>query len=268
MGKRAAGDWAAATQGQFQTASNVAATLVAHARLQQRLAAYQDYQQLFQNLSRALHQTRALDALLQVALSGTAQAIAAERSAIFTLKYRDPLLARADTVPEARVALLSQWAAATTPEFPAAIADFALADSPCCLTAWQQAPATLTTAPSAATSSPFGSSEPFRQWLMQPLLHAAIPTAQPLVLGFLLLQSCRESPWQPAELELVAGVGLQLSAAIVRDRACGECSRWLTSAPLNSGAAWRCRRNSTKKAANRSSNYNSYWRLKVNFSMP
>ncbi len=217
VGRRAADDWTASERTQLEQVEPAASALLTHAQLQQRLQTYQCYQQLFQDLSRALHNTSALDTLLQVALTGTAQAVSANRSAIITLKYQDPLLAREDEVPHARAAILSQWTAPDVPAFAAA--ELALADCPYCLTAWQHAPEPLTSLTPPPASPLFAPADGCRRWVIQPLVHAAIPTARPLVLGFLLLQSDRQQPWQAVELEWIAGVGLQVSAAIVRDRA-------------------------------------------------
>ncbi len=222
IGRCRAQDWSPREQQDLHQAGEAAAALIAHAQLQQHLLTYQRYQELFQDLSHALHDTNTLQALMQVALTGTAQAIAVERSAIVTLKYRDPLLARREDAPRARVALVRSWLAAGAPAFGPQAADFALQDCPYCTAAWRQAPEPLVPGSLDLGRQPsplLVPEEGFGGWLLQPLFHPAAAGARPLVLGFLVLQGRRSWAWQPAELALIASVGLQISAALVRDRA-------------------------------------------------
>jgi len=219
VGRREAGDWTEGERAQFEPAAAAARAAIAHAQLLQQAQTQQRYQELFHDLSRALHAPHPLEALMRAALAGAARAIAADRSAILTLKYCDPLLARANRVPKARVTLASAQTADGIPPFAAA-ADFALADCPYCTAAWQQAPAPLFVTELAAEPSPLdwpNCAQP--HWLIQPLLHTAVSDSRPLVLGFLVLQRSRPAVWPAVDLEAIASVGLQISAAMVRDRA-------------------------------------------------
>ncbi|MGB3206568.1 MAG: GAF domain-containing sensor histidine kinase [Crinalium sp.] len=218
--------------------SESVAMAINHVQLQRQVRITAQYQNLLNQLTLAIHNCANLDQIIQLAISGTAQALEVERGLLLMLKYADPLHKNKGLkhIPQAKVTVVGQWCSNSN----LLNNSFSLSESYLCQQAFLDAPTPVVIPDRRNWETINLESE--LEWLLPaelpsllifPLTEILPSTAgshlslekkdgdrpgylQATVLGFLVLQHSQPRLWQQEELDLLNWVGTQVSSAIIQ----------------------------------------------------
>jgi signal transduction histidine kinase len=207
------------------------------ASLKQLINTSTQYQNAINQLTMASRNTLDLNQILQLAISGTSQALQVERGLIITLKYSDLFFKNRPKqfIPKAKVTVVSEWInnlnLSTTNNInnytqlsSSAIAvnqSFWLNECLLCQQALSNAPKPfilnspdndINTINHQSEISPIFDIANLPSVLMFPLEN------QGTVFGFLLMQNSNSRKWQSEELALLELVSVQVSTAIIQNQ--------------------------------------------------
>jgi signal transduction histidine kinase len=182
---------------------------------------------LLNQLTVASRSSMELDRMLQMAIAGTAQALEVSRGSILLLKYVEPQLRNRvrEKLPRAKTTIVSEWHQDTEANDDVAhhskIAEQSFWLSECTLC--QQVlmlPQPLAIA--SQSDLPLGDSTsslaPIFDFAQFPAVLILPIESQGTVLGFLVLQHCRDRHWLPEEISLVELVCAQIGMAIIQNQ--------------------------------------------------
>ena len=197
--------------------SDLMASAIFHAQLQQQTQTKTRYQTLLKNISREIGRVYQPQLLYQKCLSEVCTALGIDRGALLMLKYRNPLKAkgRKQQAVKGTAQIAARWNAENS---LGSVSGFSLDNSQLCQQAWRNAPSPLyfesdTPFPDLTTDemTPSGSA-----LLIMPLMgKKTSKTDSAMILGFLVLQHDSVYHWSEDELDLIDWVSVQISTAIV-----------------------------------------------------
>ena len=181
----------------------------------------EQHQSLIQQLTILNRSNLEFNQMLQLVVSSTAEALAADRGLLILLKYSDPLFRiRLKTqIPKARATVISEWCRKTNSslceELESVEKSFWLADCGISQRAFKASkPVTINDnsdrRKDTSTIAPLFVLDKLPAALLMPL------ESQGRVLGFLVLQQTQRRNWQEAELNIVEMVCAQISNAIIQ----------------------------------------------------
>jgi signal transduction histidine kinase len=186
---------------------------------------------LLNQLTVASRSSMELNQMLQMAIAGTAQALEVKRGAILLLKYVQPQLRNRvkEKLPRAKVTIISEWnqaAAANSVEVKSGAHNksveqsFWLSECELCQQALMNSPQPVAIASQSdlRLSSPTPALAPIFDFAQFPSALILPIESQGTVLGFLILQHCRDRHWHPDELSLVELVCAQIGTAIIQNQ--------------------------------------------------
>lgn len=207
---------------------------IASSQIQFESQTHFNYRQktLLQDLSVVIRNTSDLDQILMTTLTGTAQALEADRGFIFMLKYADPLYKTRHRpgLPKAKVTVPYQWSAESGAKENAQLDSrltnysFSLSECSFCQEALKLAPQPLAIANQETYTEIANPITPDVVNLMAMPSLLMIPfmgsnpnndPSQAVVLGFLVLQNHAPRLWQLEELDLLNWVSAQTTTAII-----------------------------------------------------
>lgn len=213
------------------------AVALSHVQLTRQVLRLAHSQTLLNQLSLAMHSTNNLDQILQMAITSTAQALQVDRGLLLLLTDSEPLpnSRPSQHLPQTKVIVAGEWLEETAEQKTSSTGNiprqlnqsFWLSESDLCQQAYRDAPAPMLIADcrDSSTIDLQGQSlSIFEQQMMPALLIVpllGIPNnalVAATVLGFLVLQQRQPRHWHADELELVEGVGAQVSAAIIQNQ--------------------------------------------------
>ncbi|OWY67633.1 hypothetical protein B7486_30380 [cyanobacterium TDX16] len=226
------GELAANAAQQLMTSLSIALAHLAQAQsvatLQRQIQTAARTKALLNQLTVASRSSMELNQVLQMAIASTAQALAVSRGSILLLKYVEPQLRNRvrEKLPRAKATIVSEWSqdvkAYTCGEHHSKIAEqsFWLSECGLCQQALMNSPQSIAIASqsdlqlSDLTSclAPIFDFSQFPSALILPI------ESQGTVLGFLVLQHCRDRHWHPEELSLVELVCAQIGTAIIQNQ--------------------------------------------------
>lgn len=194
----------------------------------QRLHQQERYQAIASQLALTLRNASNLSDIIQLATTGTAQALQASRGLLLRLKYGAPLFKKHQQLeehPQIRVSLDCEWSESlsmgretvaltqtTEPEITSS-SSFWLADCDLCCQAFTQPHQVVTIADTSQVGDRVAA--PFNLQTLASLLMVPLES-QGMVLGFLAFQRPQPSSWSPDDVEFVQLVAAQLSAALIQ----------------------------------------------------
>lgn len=182
---------------------------------------------LLNQLTVASRSSMELNQMLQMAIAGTAQALEVSRGSILLLKYVDPQLRNRvrEKLPRAKTTIVSEWhqdAEANddiTDRSKIAEQSFWLSE---CMLCQQVLMSPQPLAIASQSDLPLGDSTsslaPIFDFAQFPAVLILPIESQGTVLGFLVLQHCRDRHWHPEELSLVELVCAQIGTAIIQNQ--------------------------------------------------
>jgi len=204
--------------------THAVAISLSHLQIQQQVSRQSRYQSVVNQLTLAIRNASELHDILDLAVSGTANALGVQRGLLLRLKYCDPLFrTRSQTAtPQVRVSLACEWKSSFAfrdpCQNPPGSETFWLSNSRICSQAFGQAPHPLTRSgqelsPMEAAAIP----EPdLLNFDRLPALLMVRLESQGTILGFMLFQHDRPRVWQSEDLQLVELVSAQVSTAIIQ----------------------------------------------------
>lgn len=191
------------------------------------------YQNAIDRLIMASRTSTDLNHILQLAISGTSQALQVERGLIITIKYTDPVFRHrpTQTIPKAKVTVVSEWLSnsdvnsstediSDSPSSTVVNQSFWLSECSLC----QQALTTTRPPLIINFAAELGEIEP--QTDIAPIFHFSnFPNilmfpleSQNTVFGFIVLQQSHSRQWQPEDLSLLELVSAQVSTSIIQNQ--------------------------------------------------
>lgn len=187
----------------------------------QQVLKSEQHQSLIQQLTILNRSNLEFNQMLQLVVSSTAEALAADRGLLILLKYSDPLFRiRAKTqIPKARATVVSEWFRETDSELCNELESieksFWLAECGISKRAFKASkPVTINDnsdrRKDTSTIAPMFVLDKLPAALLMPL------ESQGKVLGFLVLQQKQRRNWQESELNIVQMVCAQISNAIIQ----------------------------------------------------
>jgi signal transduction histidine kinase len=198
------------------------------ATLQRQVQTADRTKALLNQLTIASRSSMDLNQMLQMAIAGTAQALEVSRGSILFLKYVEPQLRNRvrEKLPRAKTTVICEWnqdaAEANNGVVHCSNSEqsFWLSECALCQQVLMNSPHPLAIA--SQNDLPLGASTS----CLAPIFNfAQFPSAlilpiesQGTVLGFLVLQHCRDRHWQPEELSLVELVCAQIGTAIIQNQ--------------------------------------------------
>ena len=208
------------------------------ASLKQVLSTSTEYQNALNQLTMASRNTLDLNQILQLAISGTTQALQVERGLIITLKYSDLFFKNPPKqfTPKAKVTIISEWInksnlsiasdinnnSAQLPDTSIALnQSFWLNECFLCQQALINAPKPFILNSSDDYTNPIN-----HQSEISPVFNiTSLPSVlmfplenQGTIFGFLLMQNSTVRTWQSEELALLELVSVQVSTAIIQNQ--------------------------------------------------
>ena len=226
------GELAANAAQQLITSLSIAIAHLAQAQsvtaLQRQIQTAARTKALLNQLTVASRSSMELNQVLQMAIAGTAQALAVSRGSILLLKYVEPQLRNRvrEKLPRAKATIASEWSqdARTNPceEHHSKIAEqsFWLSECALCQQALMNSPqpvaigshSDLQSSGLTSCLAPIFDFTQFPAALILPI------ESQGTVLGFLILQHCCDRHWHPEDLSLVELVCAQIGTAIIQNQ--------------------------------------------------
>nr|WP_232435744.1 GAF domain-containing protein [Rivularia sp. PCC 7116] len=187
----------------------------------QQVRKSEQHQSLIQQLTILNRSNLEFNQMLQLVVSSTAEALAADRGLLILLKYSDPLFRiRAKTqIPKAKATVVSEWCteedSSLCEELKSLEESYSLADCGISQRAYKASkPVTINDnsdrRKDTSTIAPVFVLDKLPAALLMPL------ESQGKVLGFLVLQQKQRRNWQQAELNIVEMVCAQISNAIIQ----------------------------------------------------
>ncbi|MBV6626762.1 MAG: GAF domain-containing sensor histidine kinase [Rivularia sp. (in: Bacteria)] len=187
----------------------------------QQVRKSEQHQSLIQQLTILNRSNLEFNQMLQLVVSSTAEALAADRGLLILLKYSDPLFRiRAKTqIPKAKATVVSEWCTeadfSLCEELKSLEESYWLADCGISQRAYKASkPVTINDnsdrRKDTSTIAPVFVLDKLPAALLMPL------ESQGKVLGFLVLQQKQRRNWQQAELNIVEMVCAQISNAIIQ----------------------------------------------------
>ncbi len=194
----------------------------------QRLHQQERYQAIASQLALTLRNASDLGDIIQLATTGTAQALQASRGLLLRLKYGAPLFKKHQQLeehPQIRVSRDCEWSESlsmgretvsltqTTDPAITSSSSFWLADCDLCCQVFNQPHQVVTIADTSQVGDRVAALfnlQTLASLLMVPL------ESQGMVLGFLVFQRHQPSSWSPDDVEFVQLVAAQLSAALIQ----------------------------------------------------
>lgn len=237
LGRSQPHEWTTPEQDLLTQAAESVALALSHVQLTRQVLGFAHSRTLLTQLSLAMHSTDNLQEILQMAIASTAQALQVGRGLLLLLTYTHPLPHNRPSVhlPQTKVTVVGEWLEDTAAQSPTTNESlssllnqsFWLSESGLCQQAFRDAPAPIIISDcqaSCAIDLQGESLSIFEREMMPALLIVPLlgsPSNAPVastVLGFLVLQHCQPRHWHTDELELVEGVGAQVSAAIIQNQ--------------------------------------------------
>jgi signal transduction histidine kinase len=237
LGRSQPHEWTASEQDLLTQAAESVALALSHAQLTRQVLGFGQSRTLLTQLSLAMHSTDNLQEILQMAIASTAQALQVGRGLLLLLTYTHPLSHSRPSVhlPQTKVTVAGEWLEDTVGQFPTSIErpssllnqSFWLSESCLCQQAFRDAPAPMIISDcqeSCAIDLRGENLSIFEREMMPALLIVPLlgspsnASVASTVLGFLVLQHCQPRHWHTDELELVEGIGAQVSAAIIQNQ--------------------------------------------------
>lgn len=237
LGRSQPHEWTTPEQDLLTQAAESVALALSHVQLTRQVLGFAHSRTLLTQLSLAMHSTDNLQEILQMAIASTAQALQVGRGLLLLLTYTHPLAHSRPSVhlPQTKVTVVGEWLEDTAGQSPSSNESpssllnqsFWLSDSCLCQQAFRDAPAPMIISDcqsSGAIDLQGENLSIFEREMMPALLIVPLlgsPSNTPVtstVLGFLVLQHCQPRHWHTDELELVEGVGAQVSAAIIQNQ--------------------------------------------------
>ena len=226
------GDLAVNAAQQLMTSLSIAIAHLAQAQsvaaLQRQIQTAARTKALLNQLTVASRSSMELNQVLQMAIAGTAQALAVSRGSILLLKYVEPQLRNRvrEKLPRAKATIASEWnqdaRANICEEHHSKIAEqsFWLSECGLCQQALVNSPQPVAIASQSELqlSDPTSCLAPIFDFTQFPSALILPIESQGTVLGFLILQHCRDRHWHPEELSLVELVCAQISTAIIQNQ--------------------------------------------------
>lgn len=195
------------------------------------------YQNAINELTMASRTSSDLNHILQLAISGTAQALQVERGLIITIKYSDPIFRHRPTqsIPKARVTVISEWLSSSNLDSSADILNsplanssnssvvnqsFWLSDCKLCQQALtcDRPPLIINSAAELGEIDPQTDIAPIFEFSNLPNVLMFPLESQNTVFGFLVLQQSHPRLWQPEDLSLLELVSAQVSTSIIQNQ--------------------------------------------------
>jgi signal transduction histidine kinase len=211
-------------------------TVLSQLQMQEQIAKQMQYQAVVNQLTMAIRNSSDLNAILQQATQGTAQAIGADRAMLLRLKYWDPLFKNRiqEQSPKIRTVMVCEWPGYSSAEVTPIVSEsapdstsplpsshthsFWMSECTLCQQAFAHSsqPLVITSRQDLSTFNMSGNvAAVFNLEAMASLLMAPLES-QGTILGFLVLQHAPSYVWQPEEIELVKLVSAQVSTAIIQ----------------------------------------------------
>ncbi len=223
--------WSESDKQLIELMSEWVAMAISQVQLQRQVETIVQHQNLLNQLTLAIRNAWEIDRILQLAITGTAQALQVERGSILLLKSLGslPLKKHSKGLPKAKVTIVSLWPTISQNSdvtfqqqnsHTLLNYSFCLSDCYWSQQAFSNAPApfvipdrrTYGEVNSVSGLECLSSPEAMPALLIVPLEN------QGSVLGFLVLQHHQPRTWQPEELELVNCVSAQASTAIIQNQ--------------------------------------------------
>lgn len=225
------GDVAANAAQQLATSLSIAIAHLAQTQsvtvLQRQIQIAARTNVLLNQLTVASRSSVELNQVLQMAIASTAEVLETNRGSIILLKYVEPQLRNRvrEKLPRAKATIVAEWSQNTetskgTTACSAEDRSFWLSECALCQQALMNSPQPVAIAGqndlqlSDRTSgfAPIFDFSQFPSALILPI------DSQGTVLGFLILQHCRDRHWHPEELSLVELVCAQIGTAIIQNQ--------------------------------------------------
>jgi signal transduction histidine kinase len=237
LGRSQPYEWTPSEKDLLTLVAQSVAVALSHVQLTRQVLHLARSQTLLNQLSLAMHNTTNLDEILQMAIASTAQALQVDRGLLLLLTYLEPLpnSQLSQHLPPTKVTVAGEWIEETaqhkispTGNIPRLLnQSFWLSESDLCQQAYKNAPASILIADCRDSSTidrqrdslSILEPEMMPALLIVPLL--GVPNNELVaatVLGFLVLQQRHPRHWHADELELVEGVGAQISATIIQNQ--------------------------------------------------
>lgn len=198
------------------------------ASLQRQVQTAAQTKALLNQLTAASRSSMELNQMLQMAIEGAAQTLKVNRGSILLLKYVEPLLRNRvrEKLPRAKATIVGEWSQdaeannGVEPHSNVTEQSFWLSECVLCQQALINSPqpvvitsqSDLPLSDSTSSLAPIFNFAQFPSALILPL------ESQGTVLGFLILQHCRDRHWHPEELSLVELVCAQIGTAIIQNQ--------------------------------------------------
>lgn len=218
--------WSDLHKNQFRLLGEPVAVTLAQVKLQQQAQTRARYQILLNELNEEIASLSNQEAIIEVALRKTAQALQADGTLALMLKYNDPLFNRyADTnhIPQAK-AKVTHLDGNLSDETVRSQQSFSLEETPVLRAAFQQSPEPLVINNQQGFADIGINNGPTRLFnpeqtsalLIVPLVgNHSVEVKQAVVLGFLVFSHHQPHQWQSEEMELSKWVANQISTAII-----------------------------------------------------
>ncbi len=233
LGRSQPHEWTTSEQEQLASVSDFVAVAISQVQLTRQVHNLACGQSLQQQLSLAMRKALALDEILQLAITSTAQSLQVSRSLLLLLNSPEPVSNNwlSESLPNLEVKVAGEWneeQTSSSQEFASLFnQSFWLSESYLCQQAFRDAPAPLLIFDRDVAFKfdfPIKTLSIFERDMMPallivPLLGTQSSESGVTVLGFLVLQHSQPRFWYADELELVAGVSSQISTAIMQNQA-------------------------------------------------
>lgn len=209
------------------------------ASLERYLDTSTQYQNAINELTMASRTSSDLNHVLQLAISGTSQALQVERGLIITIKYSDPIFRHRPTqsIPKARVTVISEWLSSSklsatgensfNSPIPANSDNSSIVNQSFWLSDCLLCQQALTTdRPPLIINSAAELGEIDLQTQIAPIFDFSnLPNilmfpleSQNTIFGFLVLQQAHPRLWHPEDLSLLELVSAQVSTSIIQNQ--------------------------------------------------
>lgn len=197
------------------------------AALQRQIQTAARTKALLNQLTVASRSSMELNQVLQMAIVATAQALAVSRGSILLLKYVEPQLRNRvrEKLPRAKATIASEWSQEAQTNtcgehHSKSEQSFWLSECGLCQQALMNSPQPVAIASQSdlQLSDPTSCLAPIFDFTRFPSALILPIESQGTVLGFLILQHCRDRHWHPEELSLVELVCAQISTAIIQNQ--------------------------------------------------
>lgn len=233
LGRSQPYEWTMSEQELLSSVSESVAIAISQIQLHQQVQAATRHQTLLNQLSLAIHNNLNLHEILQMAISGTTQALKVDRGLLLLFKYSNPLFNSQPSafLPKTQVTVAYEWSEKSAKDIQKASTllnqSFWLSDSSWCQQAFNKAPEAIVIADHQFYSPTLDvgkdnlsifEREMMPALLMVPLVGTPSKVAATTVFGFLVLQHHHPRHWYSDELNMVKWVSTQISATLIQNQ--------------------------------------------------